>query len=496
MVGNFYGADVAQLRQLAKDMANAANRLNHLGQQLGGSITSSPWKGDDAERFRSDWNSSHSTVLRAAADGIQTGSKALLRNADEQDKASSVGSGGSGGAGGAGNQSSPVQTINLTDTLSAMSPAERDAYLRSDEFQAWVSQSQENADAAKAALDQLADSGGLPVEPERGITTGYGDFLRQYWGESAMRAAGIDPLHWDPAKGVAHNRDDIYDVYAFYAELYKNDPRMEWIGMANQVGPTFIAGFEDIAVLRKMAALGVDISDFLDEADPATVRLMTQLARMGEADLKFYEETFLAMQKEIFEDIGSQHYAYQEGGIAEIQRLERAGVVNQRMALAWTLTDSVPPYSDPQQFHSLTQGQQAALHNASYNMADQEQNYVIADDYDDIRARPTGPLFTNAMTLMGEPSIEGAKRYYEQFPAVEPYFDVNRSPMAGVDLHVGNISVAADRWNLIDKDTLSAYENWLHGEKDPYGEMTKPMDARVDEYRMVPKEIRSRMGEP
>ncbi|MGX9899359.1 WXG100 family type VII secretion target [Arthrobacter sp. SA17] len=495
MVGNFYGADVAQLRQLAKDMANGANRLSMLGQQLGGSVASSPWKGDDADRFRSDWNSSHARVLLAAADGIQTASKALLRNAEEQDKASNDGA-GSGGAGGAGNPSNSVQTTNLTDTLSGMSPAERDAYLRSDEFRAWVSQSQENADAAKAALDQLADSGGLPVEPENGAITGYAHFLKQYWSESAMREAGIDPLHWDPTKGVGHNRDDIYDVYAFYAELYKNDPRMEWIGMANQVGPTFIAGFEDIAVLHKVTAGGESISDYLDGVDPATASLLTQLARMGEADLKFYETTFLSMQKEIFEDIGSQHYAYQQGGIAEIQRLERAGVVNQRMALAWTLTDSVPPYSDPQQFHSLTPGQQAALHNASYNMADQEQNYVIADDYDDIRGRPTGQLFTNSMTMVGEPSIEGAKKYYEQFPAVEPYFDVNRFPVAGVDVHHGNISVAADRWNLIDQDTLGAYERWLHGEKDPYGEMTKPMDARVDEYRMVPKQVRDLMREP
>lgn len=496
MVGNFYGADVAQLRQLAKDMANGANRLNMLGQQLSGSIASSPWKGDDADRFRSDWNSSHARVLRAAADGIQTASKALLRNADDQDKTSSDGSGGSGGAGGTGNQSSPVQTTNLTDTLSDMSPAERDAYLLSDEFRTWVSQSQQNADAAKAALDQLADSGGLTVKGTDEEPSGYAQFLKQYWSESAMREAGIDPLHWDPTKGVGHNRDDIYDVYAFYAELYKNDPRMEWIGMANQVGPTFIAGFEDIAVLHEMAARGEDISDYLDGVDPATASLMTQLARMGEADLKFYETTFLSMQKEIFEDIGSQHYAYQQGGIAEIERLEKAGLITKRMDAAWTSLDSVPAYSNPQDFHNLTPDQQAALHKTSYNMADQEQNYVIADDYDHIRARPTGLVFTEAMTVAGEPSIEGAKTYYEQFPAVDPYFDLKRFPVTGVDLHHGNISVKEDRWNLIDQDTLGAYENWLHGEKDPYGEMTKPMDARVDEYRMVPKQVRDLMGEP
>ena len=42
MAGNFYGADVAQLRQLAKDLAKDASQLEQLGQQLGVSIASSP----------------------------------------------------------------------------------------------------------------------------------------------------------------------------------------------------------------------------------------------------------------------------------------------------------------------------------------------------------------------------------------------------------------------------------------------------------------------
>ena len=79
---NFYGADVAQLRRLAQDLANDANRLDQLGQQLGSSIASSPWKGLDGERFRSDWNGTHARVLRAAAAGIPSASKALLQKAD------------------------------------------------------------------------------------------------------------------------------------------------------------------------------------------------------------------------------------------------------------------------------------------------------------------------------------------------------------------------------------------------------------------------------
>lgn len=496
MAGNFYGADVAQLRQLAKDFAKSANRLDQLGQQLGSSIASSPWKGHDGERFRSDWNAAHAKVLRAAAAGIQSASKALLQNADQQDRASTGLTGGGPGPGSGGSSPTDTAAQELTDKLNGMTAEERDAYLKSGDFQQWVRQSQANADAAKGVLDGLVDSGAMAPAGPGGKANGYGQFLEQYWAESAMREAGIDPNRWDPSKGVDYNRADIYKVYAFYAELYKNDPRMEWIGMANQVGPTFIAGFEDIAFLHNMAEAGKDIAPLLAGSDPVKQAALTALANFSTAELQFYETTFLEMQKEIFSDIGSQHFAYEHGGIAEIQRLEAAGMVSRRMNEAWISIDSVPAYSGPEGYHQLTSAQQTALHQASFNMADQEQNYVIADDYDEIRGRTTGVVFTEAMTVMGEPSIEGAKSYYEQFPAAEAYFDISRFPPAGIDVHHGNISDRNDRWALIEQDTLGAYENWLHGEKDPYGEMVKPMPDRVEEYRMVPKEVRNAVGAP
>ena len=495
MAGNFYGADVAQLRQLAKDLAKGASRLEQLGQQLGVSIASSPWKGNDGDRFRSDWNASHAKTLRAAAAGIHSASKALLKNADQQDRASTGSAGGgAGGPGTGGNSPTDGAAQELTDRLNGMTPAERDAYLKSEEFQQWVRQSQTNADAAKGILDRLVDSGAMTPLDAYGNKNGYGQFLQQYWAESAMREAGIDPSRWDPSKGVDYNRADIYRVYAFYAELYKHDPRMEWIGMANQVGPTFIAGFEDLAVLRKAAAAGEDLSEQLDGADPAQGSWITLLASLGESDLAYYEETFLSMQKEIFSDIGSQHFAYQQGGMEEILRLKGAGAVTPLMEAAWTSLDSVPPYPGPEGYHQLTRAQQDSLHWASYNMADQEQNHVIADDYDNIRGRGTGEAFTAAMTVVGQPSIVGAKSYYEMFPMVNPYFDTNRSPMMGADVHLGNISNRDDRWTLIDQDTLAAYEDWLHAEKDPYGEMVKPMPERVEEYRMVPVPVRAVVG--
>lgn len=405
MSGTFFGADVAELQ----------------------------WKGQDSERFRRDWSTSHLKSIRGVSAELETAAQLLLRNADEQDAASSA--------------------VSLdTGRLATLGPDDK--------------------------------------------PNGYGKFLEQYWAESAMREAGIDPHHADPAQGVDYNRQDIYKVYAFYAELYKNDPRMEWIGMANQVGPTFIAGFEDLAVLHKLADTGQDASDFLADMDPARYAALQGLMTLGAEDLAYYETTFLSMQKQIFTDIGSQHFAFQQGGITEIERMRAAGLVTEPMAQAWRNIDSVPHYSNPQDYHGLTTTQQELLHEASYNIADREQNFIIADDYDQIRDRPSGVVFTEARTVLGTPSIVGADWYHEQFPAVDPYLDVRRFPAVGVDSHHANISVREDRWALIDQETLGAYEDWLHSQENPYGEMVTPMPERVEKYRMVPKSVRDLLGAP
>ena len=61
MAGNFYGGDVAQLRQLAKDLAGGANRLNAWASSSTAPSAPAPWKGHDGDRFRSEWTSSHSS---------------------------------------------------------------------------------------------------------------------------------------------------------------------------------------------------------------------------------------------------------------------------------------------------------------------------------------------------------------------------------------------------------------------------------------------------
>ncbi|TLM85511.1 hypothetical protein FDW83_03785 [Pseudarthrobacter sp. NamE2] len=84
-MGNVYGADVAQLRQLAASLRSAGRRLEGQQQSLAGQVTTVRWPGPDAERFRRAWQASHSSSLSAAASFLNSAAEAVLRHAQEQE---------------------------------------------------------------------------------------------------------------------------------------------------------------------------------------------------------------------------------------------------------------------------------------------------------------------------------------------------------------------------------------------------------------------------
>src|SRR5438034_2808318 len=73
--------------------------------------------------------------------------------------------------------------------------------------------------------------------------------LRRHWLDSAFLNAKIDASHWDPTRGVDINRRTIERAYDYYGRLYVHHARLEWAGMANMIGPSFYAGFLDVAFL-------------------------------------------------------------------------------------------------------------------------------------------------------------------------------------------------------------------------------------------------------
>ncbi|MDQ5862456.1 MAG: WXG100 family type VII secretion target [Actinomycetota bacterium] len=450
MAGNFYGGDVAQLRQLAKDLAGGANRLSLLGQQLSSALSTGAWKGHDGERFRSDWTSSLLLLLKSATAGLESASKTLLANANEQDKASNgAGSGGSG-SGRSGSGSGEGAAQDLTDRLNGMTPEERQDYLGSAEFRQWAL---ENPEAAKAAMDAAADSGLIDKNSEE-----YADFLSSYWNNQAMLDMGIDPSSWDTSKGTEHNWETIKKVYDFYGQAYLSNPDLQWAGMANMIGPSFAGGFKDMAMLRDLAQ---QIADNPASDIPLPILdQIEQLAGMTDQEIRYYETSMLDMNKEIFLDQARQHEAYLNGGIEEINRLRDSGAIDSKTAEAWALIDS---------------GDADRIQEGNTSLLYREQNEIIADDYDNMRNHPGGEAVTYLVTLAGEPSIPGAKSYAEVFPytfSVEspgsenvPFTNWDNPAQFRTDFTTGfpdgNISNADQRWDLIRQDTLPAYQNLL-----------------------------------
>lgn len=90
MNATILGADPQELRDLAKDFSHAARQLTQLSTALTQRVNrQGGWTGPDSERFRNDWNVSLRPKIAAANKCFDSTAEALLRNAQEQDQASS-----------------------------------------------------------------------------------------------------------------------------------------------------------------------------------------------------------------------------------------------------------------------------------------------------------------------------------------------------------------------------------------------------------------------
>ncbi|MUK01721.1 hypothetical protein GM708_07100 [Vibrio cholerae] len=119
MTDGMIGADPTALRALAQTMSVSGISLSTIDQQVSAVLGRVGWQGQDAQRFRSEWNSSIRPKLQDSASLLREKSRVLLADADEQDTASDQGGGangqspaGGGGTGAAGqNQDTLLETL-------------------------------------------------------------------------------------------------------------------------------------------------------------------------------------------------------------------------------------------------------------------------------------------------------------------------------------------------------------------------------------------------
>lgn len=281
-------------------------------------------------------------------------------------------------------------------------------------------------------------------------------------------------MHWDPAQGVEVNRRTIERVYGYYGELYLRDARLEWAGMANLIGPSFFAGFLDVGFLpdeirRLRHGLGRAVGTgkrWLLRRDVVDEPLVT--------DLGFFETTFLTMQRKIFEDQALMHEAYLGAGLQAIRALGAAGIIDSATESAWERIDG---------------GDSAAVQAGNRTLLFREQYAIIDRFYIEMTtySPPSGRLFTYALTLAGSPAIPGAKTYADVFPLTLSARLPRRTRIElRTPLAAGNLAVFADRWHLIERDTLPAYRHLITDEAAYTRELIEqPVSERMPRFRLI-----------
>lgn len=97
-----HGADVAELRALARQMQVTGQRLVGAEKGITSAMRAADWEGTDADGFKSMWNGTLRTSLLRASQTLDGQSTVLKLHADDQERASAADGAGTGGTAGGG----------------------------------------------------------------------------------------------------------------------------------------------------------------------------------------------------------------------------------------------------------------------------------------------------------------------------------------------------------------------------------------------------------
>ena len=83
-----WGLDVEQVRELGNNLDREAESIDAILSKLTNVLSSTQWTGPDADQFRNDWQSVHSSALRRVAGALRDTAQAAKANANAQEQVS------------------------------------------------------------------------------------------------------------------------------------------------------------------------------------------------------------------------------------------------------------------------------------------------------------------------------------------------------------------------------------------------------------------------
>ncbi len=324
-----------------------------------------------------------------------------------------------------------------------------------------------------AALEEARADG---IAPAR-----YGTLLHQYWLVVATDNAGIDLAGWEPYRGVAANAATFPQVYVNYFRIAAARPDFYWAGLAGLAGGSFASGFFDLGDIGGVLSvggiheLGSAVADLLRVTPPELVAalpadiggLATLGPRLSAADLAWYQTRLMIMQKHIFLDLVPMHEAYLAEGMAGIDEMRAAGVINEHIRTAWVGIDS-----------GTDEGRADAL----ARMADREQNEIIADQWDVTAAGRDGMgrVMTYVTTVGGKAAVPGTRAPGQYDPVTVRAGGLGlRVPLPGF-----NWADRETRWAYIVDDLLPRHLDLCRDQTRALSVFREPFQAKLARGRM------------
>ncbi|MBF6345886.1 hypothetical protein IU409_20585 [Nocardia cyriacigeorgica] len=298
-----------------------------------------------------------------------------------------------------------------------------------------------DASALRTALDQVRSDG---IPPHR-----YATLLQQYWLVVATDNAGIELAAWDPSRGPAAGERIFNQVYVNYLRLASRHPEFWWAALAGIAGGSFASGYFDMSDVGRVVdlpaihQLGNAVADLLRQTPEELVRglpadihlLATEGPRLTVDDLVWYQIRLMTMQKHIFVDLVPMHEAYLAEGLAGIEEMHRAGILDDGLRAAW---------------HSVAAGTRAGFVDALIRMTDREQNHIVADQWDATATGrgSMGRVLTYVSTVAGKAGVPGVRA-----PGV---FGPATVTVAAADRTL-SLRTPLPNWNWADRDARWTY---------------------------------------
>ena len=196
------------------------------------------------------------------------------------------------------------------------------------------------------------------------------------------------------------NQATMKKIYGYYASSFLRNSNLKWAGMAKLAGNAVWNGLK-LNVQGRQWAPGIWV-------DLTSVQL---------------ERALVKMNKEIFEDLGWVHEAYQTGGIEEIRRLAAAGEIHPNVLQAF------------EDIHQGTvEGNEDLVNRRNTELLRREQQQILKDGYAFLAKMGIGVV----MGALTKSPIPGGKPFHHVVPD-------------------GDLTNFEQRWYWIQNDMLPAW---------------------------------------